>query len=129
MQSAWYSSTRWGPTPPWPPLRLRPHRRAGLLRDTQEPRQKHHAAYEPSRRRDGTFDGRRGSDYGPALRNLRRAIVDPYPGARSGGGDGQPRSAPAEEGKGAHRGERMRALILACLLSGPQPDRRSPFED
>ncbi len=40
-----------------------------------------------------------------------------------------PWSAPAKEGKGAHRGERLRALVPAALLPGPQSDRGSPLED
>ena len=39
------------------------------------------------------------------------------PEARSGRGYGQPRSAQAEEDKGAHRGARMRALVSALILA------------
>ena len=38
-------------------------------------------------------------------------------------------STQAEEGEGAHRGEGLRAHLLAVLLSGSQPHRRGPLED
>src|SRR5215217_1295172 len=43
--------------------------------------------------------------------------------------NGQPRSAQAQEDKGAHRGARMRALVSALILARSEPHRGSPLED
>src|SRR5829696_8708048 len=54
----------------------------------------------------------------------------PSPGAeaRTGGGDGQPRGAQGRAGQGTDRRQRLRGVVLATLLTGPQPDRGSVLE-
>src|SRR3712207_2413518 len=112
-------------SPPW----LRACRPESVLRDPEEQRQEHDAAYEPPSRRDGAIDGRGRGNHLSSVRDLRGALAGSCPAPRSGRGDGQPRSTPAKEGKGAHRREGLRAHLSASVLSGPQPDRRSPLED
>jgi hypothetical protein len=63
------------------------------------------AAYEPSRRRDGAFDGRGRSDHRPSLRNIREALAGPCPAAWSG--------VVVMDNLGAHRPKRVRELIEA----------------
>src|SRR5215208_3896649 len=110
-------------------LRLRARRREGLLRDPEKPRQEHDAPYEHRCGRDGAFDGRgRGHDR-PCVRDLRGAGAGPRSTSGTDRGNGQARSAPAKEDKGAHRGEGLRAHLPTVLLPGPQSHRGSLLED
>ena len=65
-------------------------------------RDKNHAAYEPSSRRDGTFYGCGRADYRPSLRNLREAFAGPCP---------RPGQVVVIDNLGAHRPKRIRELI------------------
>jgi hypothetical protein len=106
---------RWAPTPPLLScVRLRTHREASVLCDPE----KNRAVRTPrclrafaSFWRDGAFYGCGRSDHGPSLRNLCGALACSRPQARSSCGDGQSRGAPAQEGKGGDRGERLCELI------------------
>src|SRR5512133_1276537 len=130
MRNAWYSSMRWEPIARWllcMPTRLwaaEPSSRSlGTLR------QEHHAAYQPSRWRDGTIYGRGGGYHRPSVRDIYRALAGSRLKARSDRGYGQPGSAQAKEDKGAHRGARMRAFVSALILTRSEPHRGSPLED
>src|SRR5215204_2661236 len=130
MRNAWYSSTRWEPTPRLLPcMPTRPWAREPSSRSPGTLRQEHHAAYEPPCRRDGTIHGRGGGHHRPSVRDLHRAGAGSRPQARSDRGHGQPWSAQAQEGKGTHRGARMRALVSALILARSEPHRGSPLED
>ena len=56
-------------------------------------------------------------------------LLVPRSQAGAGGGDGQPRSSQAKEGKGVDRRGELRAHVPAALLPGPKPDRGSFLED
>ena len=100
------------------PLRLRPHRRESVPGDPEKPRQEHHAAYEPSSRRDGTFHGRGRCDHLPSRRYVRGALIGP-------------RLAPGQvvvmDNLGAHRPRRIRELIGEFLYLPPYSPDLNPI--
>src|SRR3712207_387818 len=86
-------------SPPW----LRACRPESVLRDPEEPRQEHDAAYEPPSRRDGAIDGR-------GRRNHLSSVLETYverllaPALRPG-------QVVVMDNLGAHRPKRVRELI------------------
>src|SRR5918993_213867 len=63
------------------------------------------------------------------LRGLRREGPRARPARGTDSGDGQARGAPAQEDRGAHRGQGLRTLVPAFLLPGLQSHRRGLRQD
>src|SRR5215213_4038400 len=95
---------------------------------TAQPREEHNAPGEHNLLRDGSVRGRSGKHDRCSVRGLCRAGPRPGAAARTGGGDGQPRGAQGRASQGTDQRKRLRGVVLATLLTGPQLDRGSVLE-
>src|SRR5215218_8370582 len=109
-------------------LRLGTPGRTGSRAGAAQSRQEHDALGEHDGRRDGPLHGGGRQHDHRGLRGLRRAGAGTGLEARADRGDGQPGRPQGRAGARTRGGERLRAFVLAALLSGPQPHRGGVLE-